>query len=168
VLLSAMVPVVGGFLSGLVLCIVAYDTKGFTGVAVFLALAFVLGKVESYYLAPRLTASHVKLPALVLVVSLLMFESVFGFWGLFMSFPALYVTSRIAAEWKKEDREAKEATEAAVRAGSNPPPLLTPIPGTTMPSIVPPPAVPASMPKPVSATSTPLSGSITPTPPSEA
>ena len=51
-----MVPVVGGFLSGIVLCIVSYDSKGIPGVAVFLGVAFFLGKVESYYLAPRLTA----------------------------------------------------------------------------------------------------------------
>jgi predicted PurR-regulated permease PerM len=162
VLFAAMVPVVGGFLSCVVLCIVAYDTKGFTGVGVFLALAFVLGKVESYYLAPRLTASHVKMPAVVLLVSLLMFESVFGFWGFFMSFPALYVASRIAAEWKKEDRDLKEATEAAARAGSTPPPLLTPIPGSGIPSVAPVSVSPASLPKPASATTTPLSGSIAP------
>ena len=159
VLCCAMIPVVGGFLSGIVLCIVAYDTKGFAGVAIFLAMAFILGKVESYYLAPRLTASHVKLPALVLVVSLLMFESVFGFWGLFMSFPALYVASRIAAEWKTEDRELKEATEAAVRAGSNPP-LQTPLPMSAVST--PPPSVPAPkvVERPSAATATPLSGGV--------
>ena len=34
-----------------------------------------------------------------------MFEIVFGFWGLFLSFPALYVASKIANEWKAEDSE---------------------------------------------------------------
>jgi putative permease len=129
VLVSAMIPVVGGILSGLVLCVVSYDAHGFVGVGVFLVVALVLGKIESYYLAPRLTASHVKLPALVLVVSLLMFEQVFGFWGIFLSFPALYVASKVAAEWKKED---KEHTEIAIaqRTQSVPPspPTQTPLP----------------------------------------
>ena len=99
VLLGGMIPVVGGALSGLVLCLVAYDAQGFVGVAVFLAVTFVLGKVESYYLSPRLTAEHVQLPGLILVVSLLMFETLFGFWGLFMSFPALYVGLQISREF---------------------------------------------------------------------
>lgn len=108
VLVSGMVPVVGGVFSGIVLCLVAYDTKGVVGVGVFLGVTFILSKVESYYLTPRLTAQHVKLPGVALVVSLLMFETVFGFYGLFLSFPALYVASRIAHEWKEEEREIRE------------------------------------------------------------
>ena len=62
-----------------------------------------LHKIESYYLTPRLAAQHVKLPALVLVVSLLLFEQVFGFVGLFLSFPTLYVGVRIRNEWRAGD-----------------------------------------------------------------
>jgi len=105
VLVCGMVPVVGGLFSGVVLCLVAYDAKGVVGVGVFLGLTFILSKVESYYLAPRLTAQHVKLPGVALVISLLMFETLFGFWGLFLSFPALYVASRIAHEWREEQRD---------------------------------------------------------------
>ncbi|HTJ80207.1 MAG TPA: AI-2E family transporter [Polyangiaceae bacterium] len=109
VLVSGMVPVVGGLFSGIVLCLVSYDAKGVVGVGVFLGVTFVLSKVESYYLTPRLTAQHVKLPGVVLVISLLMFETLFGFWGLFLSFPALYVASRIVHEWREEEREIREA-----------------------------------------------------------
>jgi putative permease len=133
VLVCGLLPVVGNVISGVVLCIVAYDAKGMLGVGIFLGVTFLLGKIESYYLSPRLTAQHVKLPGIVLVVSLLLFETVFGFWGLFLSFPALYVASRIANEWKLE--EARLAEEAridrdslrdAIRAAGDPgaaPPL---------------------------------------------
>jgi len=103
VLVCGLLPVVGNVISGVVLCIVAYDAKGMLGVGIFLGVTFLLGKIESYYLSPRLTAQHVKLPGIVLVVSLLLFETVFGFWGLFLSFPALYVASRIANEWRDEE-----------------------------------------------------------------
>ncbi len=156
VLVSAMIPVVGGILSGLVLCVVSYDAHGFVGVGVFLGVALILGKVESYYLAPRLTASHVKLPALVLVVSLLMFEQVFGFWGIFLSFPALYVASKVAAEWKREDKEHTEVALAR-STGSVPPslsvlPTQTPLPASQAP-------MSASAATTSSVTSTPLSAS---------
>jgi predicted PurR-regulated permease PerM len=103
VLIGGLIPVVGGFAAGAVLCVVAYDSQGWVGVGVFLGVAFVLGKVESYYLTPRLTAQHVKVPSLVLVINLLLFETLFGFYGLFLSFPALYVAGRIRHEWKGED-----------------------------------------------------------------
>ena len=102
ILVSGLVPVVGNMISGAVLCLVAYQAHGWWAVAVFLVATFVLHKIESYYLNPRLAAQHVKLPGIVLVVSLLLFEQIFGFAGLFLSFPALYVAIRIANEWEKE------------------------------------------------------------------
>ena len=109
ILVSGLLPVVGNFLAGAVLCTVAYETHGAWAVGVMLGLTFVLHKIESYYLTPRLAAQHVKLPGLVLVVSLLIFEETFGFVGLFLSFPALYVATRIHREWAQED--AAPATE---------------------------------------------------------
>jgi len=103
ILVSGLLPVVGNFLAGTVLCAVAYETRGLWAVGVMLGVTFVLHKIESYYLTPRLAAQHVKLPGLILVLSLLVFEETFGFVGLFLSFPALYVATRIHREWTTED-----------------------------------------------------------------
>jgi len=100
ILVTGLLPVVGNIISGAVLCYVAFTAKGPWAVGVFLGVTFVLHKIESYYLNPRLAAEHVKLPGLVLVISLLLFEQAFGFVGLFLSFPSLYVASKIANEWK--------------------------------------------------------------------
>jgi predicted PurR-regulated permease PerM len=115
ILVTGLLPVVGNFISGAVLCYVAYTAQGLWAVGVFLGVTFVLGKVESYYLNPRLASAHVKLPSLVLVISLLLFEQAFGFVGLFLSFPALFVGSRIANEWR-EEKAVVEATVAAATA----------------------------------------------------
>src|SRR5207253_2466071 len=53
---SSLVPVVGNLLSGTVLIALAYHARGWPGVIVFVVLTFVLHKIESYYLNPRLTA----------------------------------------------------------------------------------------------------------------
>lgn len=143
VLLAGMVPVVGGVFSGLVLCLVAYDAKGPVGVGVFLGVTFVLSKVESYYLSPRLTAQHVKLPGIMLVVSLLMFETIFGFWGLFLSFPGLYVALRIANEWKEEDGKPLRGQGTASTTSVRPPPASKP-----PRPVPPPPADPPQDPSP--------------------
>lgn len=115
ILVSGLLPVVGNAIAGAVLCFVAYTAKGPIGVVVFLVVTFVLHKIESYYLNPRLAAQHVHLPGLVLVVSLLLFEHTFGFVGLFLSFPALYVATRIHNEWKAAD--AGSAMVPPVAAG---------------------------------------------------
>ena len=100
ILVTGLVPVVGNFVAGVVLALVAFQARGTWAVGVFLVVTFLLHKVESYYLTPRLAAQHVKVPGLVLVVSLLCFEQAFGFIGLFLSFPCLYVAMRIRNEWR--------------------------------------------------------------------
>ncbi len=103
IFVSALVPVVGNLVSGAVLSLMAYEAKGPVGVAVFIGLTFLLHKVESYYLNPRLTARHVRLPGFLLIVSLIAWEHLLGFAGLFVSFPVLFVAGRIRAEFLEED-----------------------------------------------------------------
>jgi predicted PurR-regulated permease PerM len=141
VLVCGLVPVVGGLVSGVVLCIVSYDAKGLLGVGIFLGVTFLLSKVESYYLTPRLTAQHVKLPGLVLVISLLMFETLFGIYGLFLSFPSLYVAAKIANEWKNEKAEI-------VRSMSVPPTMRSTVPPPVATTSAPPAPIASVPPKP--------------------
>jgi predicted PurR-regulated permease PerM len=99
---SGLVPVVGGVVSGVVMAILAFTHKGLGGVAVFFISTFFLHKIESYYLSPRLTARHVKLPGFLIVTALILFEHVFGLVGLFLSFPSLYVAAKILEGWRHE------------------------------------------------------------------
>lgn len=101
---SGLVPVVGGIVSGVVMAILAFTHKGLAGVAVFFISTFFLHKIESYYLSPRLTARHVRLPGFIIVTSLILFEHVFGLVGLFLSFPSLYVAAKILEGWREEAR----------------------------------------------------------------
>ncbi len=110
IFVSGLVPVIGNVVSGAVLSAMAWVAAGPIGVVVFLVLTFVLHKVEAYYLNPRLTARHVKLPGFVLIVSLIAWEHLLGFAGLFVSFPFLFISGKIRAELKAEDEEeAKKA-----------------------------------------------------------
>jgi predicted PurR-regulated permease PerM len=119
-LVTGLMPVVGSFISGAVLCAVAYASKGPWAVGVFLGVTALLHKIESYVLTPRLAAQHVSLPALLMVVSLLLFEEAIGFVGLFLSFPALYIATRIRNEWRdhREDVSAGAETSSGENDGS--------------------------------------------------
>jgi predicted PurR-regulated permease PerM len=120
IFVSGLVPVVGNIVSGTVLTLLAHQHRGWLGVGVFVALTFVLHKLEAYYLNPRLTARHVKLPGFLLVASLLAWEHLIGFAGLFVSFPFLFVAGRIRAEMRAED--AEEARAASRGEESEEPP----------------------------------------------
>lgn len=104
IFVSALVPVIGNIVSGAVLSLLAYQQKGWFGVGLFIGLTFILHKIESYYLNPRLTSRHVKIPGFLLIVSLIGCEHLFGFKGLFLSFPILFVAGRIRGEFIEEDQ----------------------------------------------------------------
>ena len=110
IFVSGLVPVVGNFVSGAVLAVLAYHAQGWLGVGVFLALTAVLHKIEAYYLNPRLTARHVHLPGFVLIVSLILWEHLLGFAGLFVSFPVLFVAGKIRAELRAEEEQRQGLT----------------------------------------------------------
>jgi predicted PurR-regulated permease PerM len=120
VFVSGMIPVVGNFAAGCVLTLLAYQARGLGGAVTFLVLTFVLHKIESYYLNPRLAARHVRLPGFVLIVSLLLWETLIGFAGLFVSFPFLYLSMRIADEFRTEDEGILEPSGAVVSAAGPP------------------------------------------------
>ncbi len=103
-----LIPVVGGVVSGVVMGTIAYVHEGIAGVAVFFVSTFLLHKIESYYLSPRLTARHVNLPGFVIITSLVLFEHAFGLVGLFLSFPALYVAARVRDSWRDARHERQD------------------------------------------------------------
>ena len=106
IFVTGLIPVVGNLISGSVLVVLAYQVSGWVGVVLFVALTFVLHKIESYYLNPRLTARHVPLPGFVLILSLIAWEHLLGFAGLFVSFPFLYLVGKIRSEFVAEDEAA--------------------------------------------------------------
>lgn len=110
IFVSGLIPVVGNLVSGAVLSLVAFQTKGWVGVGLFVGLTFVLHKLESYYLNPRLTSRHVKLPGFVLIVSLLAWEHLLGIAGLFVSFPFLFVAGKILTEFRAETATAPDGS----------------------------------------------------------
>jgi predicted PurR-regulated permease PerM len=106
IFVSGLVPVIGNIVAGAVLSVMAYFAAGPIGVVVFVVLTFVLHKAEAYYLNPRLTARHVKLPGFLLIISLIAWEHRLGFPGLFVSFPFLFVAGKIKAEFDAEPNAA--------------------------------------------------------------
>lgn len=129
IFVSALVPVIGNVVSGAILSLLAYQEQGWLGLGIFVGLTFVLHKIESYYLSPRLTARHVKIPGFLLIVSIIAAEHLFGFKGLFLAFPILFVASRLRNEWGDEDDpDARRAPAPELVQDQTTPPALEPTP----------------------------------------
>jgi predicted PurR-regulated permease PerM len=107
---AGLIPVVGNLISGAVLILVSFQARGIPGVVIFVGLTFVLHKIESYYLNPRLTSRHVKLPNFLLIISLVAWEHLLGIPGLFLSFPILFVAGNLIREFQSEDAAAVTAS----------------------------------------------------------
>jgi len=117
---SGLIPVVGNFAVGVILTIMAWQAKGWVGVIVFTILTVLLGKVESYYLSPKLAQKHVRIPSFLLLVSLVVWEQLIGFTGLLVSFPFLFVAAKI----RQDLRNA--APDPFVEPDEPPPPSSLP------------------------------------------
>lgn len=117
IFVASLVPVVGNLASGAVLIVASYVYKGPAAVAIFVVTTFILHKIEAYFLNPRLAARHVQLPALVLIISLILFEHMFGIIGLFLSFPALYVGLNVLHDLRRAVRQGSAAAPVALPAG---------------------------------------------------
>ncbi|MBI5532021.1 MAG: AI-2E family transporter [Deltaproteobacteria bacterium] len=116
---SGLVPVVGNFAIGAILTIMAWQAKGWFGVIAFTVLTFLLHKVESYYLSPKLAQKHVRIPSFLLLVSLIVWEQLLGLTGLLVSFPFLFVAAKIREDLKAPPPDPfLESTEEPVSAAS--------------------------------------------------
>ena len=110
---SSLIPVVGNLVSGAALIAASFMYRGLWAVGFFIVSTFILHKIEAYYLNPRLTARHVHLPALVLILSLILFEHVFGLVGLFLSFPALFLFIKISQDCRTAQSHPAVAPSAS-------------------------------------------------------
>jgi len=122
IFVSGLIPVIGNLASGAVLIFFAYQAKHWLGVSLMIGLTFLLHKIEAYYLNPHLTARHVPLPGFVLIVNLVVFEHLFGFAGLFLSFPSLFVAGKIRQEFRDENAEEEDEAPTSL----TPAPALAP------------------------------------------
>lgn len=130
---SSLVPVIGNLVSGAVLIVASYVYRGLWAVGFFIVTTFFLHKIEAYYLNPRLAARHVNLPSLVLVISLILHEHVFGLVGLFLSFPVLYIGLNVV----RDLRGTSSPQQPPAKPASLPPVAYEPPPAPEAPRALP-------------------------------
>jgi predicted PurR-regulated permease PerM len=110
--LFEFVPTVGPILSAvpaILLSFVESPMKALYVVILFIVLQF----IENHTLVPLVQAKAIDLPPVVLILSLLLFSTLFGFLGLFLATPMTAVIAVILEEFIRRRKLAREAPSRA-------------------------------------------------------
>ncbi len=110
--LSVLVPYVGAVVVTLPVVLVAYSQWGFAPDFWYLLLAYlVIQGLDGSVLVPLLFSEVVNLHPIAIIVAVLVFGGVWGFWGVFFAIPLATLVQAVLHAWPKSD------DEQAARAG---------------------------------------------------
>jgi putative permease len=106
--LFVLVPIFGGALASIPIIIVAYLQWGWSANFAYLVLAHsVILTIDYTVLATLLFSKAVKLHPLAIVIAILIFGGLWGFWGVFFSIPLATIVKAIINAWPRELNKAE-------------------------------------------------------------
>jgi putative permease len=109
---SVLVPYVGATVVTVPIAIVAYLEWGFEGQFLYVMIAYaVIQALDGNLLAPLLFAEVVNLHPVAIIVAVLFFGGLWGFWGVFFAIPLATVVRSVLEAWPKVWRAQAEAME---------------------------------------------------------
>lgn len=100
--LCSLLPLVGNIISGAILVVASLIFSSPIGALFFVLSTFLLHKLEAYYITPQFFSRYIKIPLLFFIISMIILEHYFGFVGLFMSFPSIFLLGRVIQDFKKK------------------------------------------------------------------
>lgn len=114
-----VLPYIGPFIGGLGAAIVGLFTSPLLGLA---ALGVVIGaqQLTDVFVTPRVMSSQVDLHPLLVIFSLLVGGTLFGFWGLFLAIPVAAIVKGLFVYYYEKHTDRVLATEDGVLFRSRP------------------------------------------------
>lgn len=111
--LSVLVPYIGATLMTIPVAAVAYSQWGLTSEMGWVVFAYgVIQALDGNVLVPLLFSEVVDLHPVAIIVAVLFFGGVWGFWGVFFSIPLATVVSAVISAWPRPRRMAGEGGSA--------------------------------------------------------
>jgi putative permease len=108
--LSVIVPYIGAAVVTVPVLLVAWFQWGWSPIFVWLAVAyFIIQALDGNLLVPLLFSEVVNLHPVAIIVAILVFGGIWGFWGVFFAIPLATVVQAILAAWPIPLDEAAEA-----------------------------------------------------------
>ena len=117
--LSVLIPYVGATLMTVPVVLVAYFQWGTESEMVWTVVVyFVIQALDGNLLVPIVFSEAVKLHPVAIIVAILLFGGLWGFWGVFFAIPLATLVRAVLEAWPKPKRteDNKPGEEAAVAA----------------------------------------------------
>lgn len=100
--LSAIVPYIGGIVVTIPIVIVALLQWGLSAHFVYLIIAYaIIIALDANLLVPLLFAGTMNLHPVVIIISVLVFGALWGFWGIFFAIPLATVINAVLHAWPR-------------------------------------------------------------------
>jgi len=113
--LSVIIPYIGASVVTVPVLLIAWFQWGWTSAFAWLAVAyFVIQALDGNVLVPLLFSEVVNLHPVAIIVAILVFGGLWGFWGVFFAIPLATLVQAILSAWPRH--EAVEAAENAQAA----------------------------------------------------
>jgi putative permease len=110
--LSVLVPYIGATVVTLPVAVIAYFQWGFTGDFGYIMLAYaVIQALDGNVLVPLLFSEVVNLHPIAIIVAVLVFGGLWGFWGVFFAIPLATLVQAVLSAWPRAPKPVPE-TEA--------------------------------------------------------
>jgi len=111
--LSVIVPYIGAAVVTIPVMLVGYFQWGWgTDFAILMIVYGVIQALDGNVLVPLLFSSVVNLHPVAIIVSILVFGGMWGFWGVFFAIPLATLVNAVLAAWPKVDDDPPHVVEA--------------------------------------------------------
>jgi putative permease len=118
--LSVIIPYIGASVVTLPVVLIAWFQWGWGSTFVWLTIAYLIIQVlDGNVLVPLLFSEVVNLHPVAIIVAILVFGGIWGFWGVFFAIPLATLVQAILSAWPRKASDA-EASGHADSAGGSP------------------------------------------------
>lgn len=101
--LSVLIPYIGVTIMTLPVAIMGYFQLGFSSAFAYIIIAyFVIQLLDGNLLAPLLLSGVINLHPVAIIVSVLVFGGVWGFWGVFFAIPLATLVQAVLRAWPRQ------------------------------------------------------------------
>jgi putative permease len=112
--LSVIIPYIGAAVVTVPVAMIAWFQWGWSSDFGWLLTAyFVLQILDGYLLVPLLFSEVVNLHPVAIIIAILVFGGLWGFWGVFFAIPLATLVQAVMQAWPKKDREDEAPGTAA-------------------------------------------------------
>ncbi|RZU99053.1 putative permease [Spiribacter vilamensis] len=112
--LSVIIPYVGAIVVTLPIAIVAYFQFGATNEFMWVLIAYaIIQAIDANVLVPLLFSEAVNLHPVAIIIAILIFGGIWGFWGVFFAIPLANLIQAVINAWPRPDMDEEAAEDAA-------------------------------------------------------